>query len=174
MKNLFKIKNKKEGFSIIEVIIVISIISILFIILIPKFGFAPNKAKDSGVITDFRAIQTALIYFESMNHTLPNINQINETLDGDFRFEIKKAYITEQDSKKFLVIRGESISLSPYKCPYGVNLICLYTGTEDSGYEYILPNEVTETYLSRIDSDSIVFITIDCIYSDIEEIIIIK
>lgn len=56
-----KILNKqdKKGFTLVEIMLVVSIIAILFIVLIPRFGFATDKAKETGVKTDFRAFQTA-------------------------------------------------------------------------------------------------------------------
>ena len=54
-----KFKNKK-AFTLIELLIVIAIIGILFIVLVSKVDFATDKAKTSGVQTDFRSFQMAL------------------------------------------------------------------------------------------------------------------
>ncbi len=51
---------RKQAFTLIELLIVIAIIGILFIVLISKVDFATDKAKASGVQTDFRSFQTAL------------------------------------------------------------------------------------------------------------------
>ena len=53
------VKNKK-AFTLIELLIVIAIIGILFIVLVSRVDFATDKAKASGVQTDFRSFQTAL------------------------------------------------------------------------------------------------------------------
>ena len=50
---------KKRAFTLIELLIVIAIIGILFIVLISKVDFATDKAKASGVQTDFRSFQLA-------------------------------------------------------------------------------------------------------------------
>ena len=51
-------KNKR-AFTLIELLIVIAIIGILFIVLVSRVDFATDKAKATGVQTDFRAFQLA-------------------------------------------------------------------------------------------------------------------
>ena len=53
-----KLINKK-AFTLIELLIVIAIIGILFIVLVSKVDFATDKAKATGVQTDFRSFQMA-------------------------------------------------------------------------------------------------------------------
>ena len=50
---------KRKAFTLIELLIVIAIIGILFIVLISKVDFATDKAKATGVQTDFRSFQVA-------------------------------------------------------------------------------------------------------------------
>ena len=54
-----QLNNKKKAFTLIELLIVIAIIGILFIVLVSKVDFATDKAKASGVQTDFRSFQMA-------------------------------------------------------------------------------------------------------------------
>ena len=51
--------SKKKAFTLIELLIVIAIIGILFIVLVSKVDFATDKAKATGVQTDFRSFQLA-------------------------------------------------------------------------------------------------------------------
>ena len=51
--------SKKKAFTLIELLIVIAIIGILFIVLVSKVDFATDKAKATGVQTDFRSFQMA-------------------------------------------------------------------------------------------------------------------
>ena len=53
-------KNKRKAFTLIELLIVIAIIGILFIVLVSRIDFATDKAKTTGVQTDFRAFQVAM------------------------------------------------------------------------------------------------------------------
>ena len=50
---------KRKAFTLIELLIVIAIIGILFIVLVSKVDFASDKAKATGVQTDFRSFQMA-------------------------------------------------------------------------------------------------------------------
>ena len=54
-----KLFTHKKAFTLIELLIVIAIIGILFIVLISKVDFATDKAKATGVQTDFRSFQVA-------------------------------------------------------------------------------------------------------------------
>ena len=56
MKNF---NTKRKAFTLIELLIVIAIIGILFIVLVSKVDFATDKAKTTGVQTDFRSFQVA-------------------------------------------------------------------------------------------------------------------
>ena len=51
--------SKRRAFTLIELLIVIAIIGILFIVLVSKVDFATDKAKATGVQTDFRSFQMA-------------------------------------------------------------------------------------------------------------------
>ena len=57
LKNL---KNKKKGFTLIELIIVIAIIAVLAAIAIPKFGDVRKKANISADIANAKQIQSAV------------------------------------------------------------------------------------------------------------------
>ena len=59
ISNYKRIYNKKKAFTLIELLIVIAIIGILFIVLVSKVDFATDKAKATGVQTDFRSFQMA-------------------------------------------------------------------------------------------------------------------
>ena len=60
-KPTFKNKSftRNRAFTLIELLIVIAIIGILFIVLVSKVDFATDKAKATGVQTDFRSFQLA-------------------------------------------------------------------------------------------------------------------
>jgi prepilin-type N-terminal cleavage/methylation domain-containing protein len=50
----------KKAFTLVELLVVIAIIAILFVVLISKVDFATDKAKATGVQTDFRSFQMAM------------------------------------------------------------------------------------------------------------------
>ena len=58
---LRKLQNReKKGFTLTELLIVIVIIAVLAVALIPKISGYADKAKETGVVTDFRSIQTSV------------------------------------------------------------------------------------------------------------------
>ena len=52
--------SNKKAFTLVELLVVIAIIGILFVVLISKVDFATDKAKATGVQTDFRSFQLAV------------------------------------------------------------------------------------------------------------------
>ena len=69
---------KKKAFTLIELLIVIAIIGILFIVLISKVDFATDKAKATGVQTDFRSFQMA---FETVAREHAGFSEL---VDGNY------------------------------------------------------------------------------------------
>lgn len=55
-KNMFK---NEKGFTLVEILVVIVIIGILFTVILPRIDFASDKARQTGVKTDFRTFATA-------------------------------------------------------------------------------------------------------------------
>lgn len=53
------ISKKKKAFTLIEILIVVAVIGILFVTLVPRIDFAGDKARETGVKTDFRAFSLA-------------------------------------------------------------------------------------------------------------------
>ena len=49
----------KRAFTLVEILIVVAVIGILFVALVPKIDFAGDKARETGVKTDFRAFSLA-------------------------------------------------------------------------------------------------------------------
>ena len=52
-------QRKKRAFTLVEILIVVSVIGILFVTLVPRIDFAGDKARETGVKTDFRAFELA-------------------------------------------------------------------------------------------------------------------
>jgi type II secretion system protein G len=65
MKHLFK---KQEGFTLLELLIVIVIIGILAVLIIPNLTTGPQRARDAQRKSDLRNMKTALeTYFNDTN-----------------------------------------------------------------------------------------------------------
>jgi prepilin-type N-terminal cleavage/methylation domain-containing protein len=82
---LQKLRSNKEGFTLIELMIVIAIIGILAAIAIPNFIAYRNKAFCSAAESDANAVAAAIAdYFSNpMRFDVPSEEDLNITLSGD-------------------------------------------------------------------------------------------
>ena len=74
---------KRKAFTLIELLIVIAIIGILFIVLVSKVDFATDKAKATGVQTDFRSFQVAIESVAKENAGLATFGWDTGDANGD-------------------------------------------------------------------------------------------
>lgn len=79
LKKMFK---NQKGFTLVEILVVIVIIGILFTVILPRIDFASNKARETGIKTDFRIFAQASEQYlrESAGKTLTAAG-LNEFLD---------------------------------------------------------------------------------------------
>ena len=54
-----KANQKKRAFTLVEILIVVAVIGILFVTLVPRIDFAGDKARETGIKTDFRSFELA-------------------------------------------------------------------------------------------------------------------
>jgi len=54
-----KLLDTKKGFTLVEILVVIVIIGLLFMFFVPRIDFASDKARETGVKSDFRAFMLA-------------------------------------------------------------------------------------------------------------------
>ena len=144
---MFQLKNKK-AFTLVELLIVIAIIGILFIVLVSKVDFATDKAKTTGVQTDFRSFQMALetvsreqagfntFGWDRGDLNANNVIDIGEVWNGDYalskpgeeEFDVDAVSALENEINKYLddalelsVNVDGTISMKfSYKDPWGV------------------------------------------------------
>ena len=86
--------NNKRAFTLIELLIVIAIIGILFIVLVSKVDFATDKARATGVQTDFRSFQMA---FETVSRENAGFNTFGWDT-GDLNANGKKDVYDQGDN----------------------------------------------------------------------------
>lgn len=83
--NFFKIKsnlkNKKKGFTLIELVAVMAIIAILSAAFIPRFGNYITQAKNVSILNEAKSIVTA---YESVKYKSTTKNE-NETIGSDLQ-----------------------------------------------------------------------------------------
>lgn len=84
-------KTKEQGFTLLEIMIVVSIIVILLGLAINKMGNPTGFAKGTAVRADMQAIGTQLRLYESMNGFLPTTEQGLQALVAQPQSEPKPA-----------------------------------------------------------------------------------
>lgn len=91
-----KANQKKRAFTLVEILIVVAVIGILFVTLVPRIDFAGDKARETGVKTDFRSFELAAEQLLRENAgigdfddvaELAGINGINLYLDKAIQFK---------------------------------------------------------------------------------------
>ena len=91
-----KKSEKKRAFTLVEILIVVAVIGILFVTLVPRIDFAGDKARETGVKTDFRSFELAAEQLLRENaglgdfddaEALCDTNGINLYLDKAIQFD---------------------------------------------------------------------------------------
>ncbi len=76
MKNSnLKTYNKQQGFTLMEILIVVVIISILAISIVPQFLDQPDNARIAATKADIKNIETSLGMYRMDNSTYPSTSQ---------------------------------------------------------------------------------------------------
>ena len=125
-----KVVNKR-AFTLIELLIVIAIIGILFIVLVSKVDFATDKAKATGVQTDFRSFQMAFDTVAKENAGFNTFGWDTGDTNGD---RIRNSYDKGDTNKNGVQDSGEVFVGSK---TYGETWTGIYTLTKPgtSGYD---------------------------------------
>lgn len=91
-----KAAGKKKAFTLVEILIVVAVIGILFVTLVPRIDFAGDKARETGVKTDFRSFELAAEQLLRENAgfadfddvaAITGTNGINLYLDAALKFD---------------------------------------------------------------------------------------
>ena len=98
------VKRNKKGLTLIELLAVIAIIAILFILLIPAVSSGFEKARVSGVQTDFHSYQVAAksYYMEHLGKGKTESN-FNNYLDKNLRFTNNKSKELNPWGKEYIL-----------------------------------------------------------------------
>ena len=92
---------KKRGFSLVEILIVIAVIGILFVALVPKIDFVGDKARETGVKTDFRSFELAAEQLMREKGGLASYSSVEDICgDGGINLYLDGAMKFSYDSTK--------------------------------------------------------------------------
>jgi type II secretion system protein G len=72
-----KLLKRQEGFTLLELLIVIVIIGILALIIVPGLASGPKRARDTTRKTDIRALKNALETYYNDNNVYPTGTNVN-------------------------------------------------------------------------------------------------
>jgi general secretion pathway protein G len=75
-----KMQHKQQGFTLIEVMVVVVILGILAAILVPKVMDRPDQARKTKARQDIRALEAALNLYKLDNYVYPTTDQGLESL----------------------------------------------------------------------------------------------
>ena len=118
----------RKAFTLIELLIVIAIIGILFVVLVSKVDFATDKAKATGVQTDFRSFQLAM-------ETVARAHQgFNDLVHGDDYSQLEMAINKNLDNKLKIEIDVDGMITMAHDArdPWGTEYHGQYiTGNDD-------------------------------------------
>ena len=115
--------NRKKGFTIVELVIVIAVIAILAAVLIPTFSNVIDKAKDSAALSDAKNAMTAdLILAEGDYANIP----AEETTSA--KLGEKEAYFVK------VKLTGGASAAGYYTITNGTAMAAVDTATENTVY----------------------------------------
>ncbi len=124
--------NKKQGFTVVELIIVIAVIAILATVLIPTFSYVLRKADDTAALLNAQTYYTEyLALYNYTEHQLINTNYIVRVSNDQYIVVMSgtfdsTVYVSEEDA--FAAIKNIDRS-------YTYDLIGNLTDTDDSSAE---------------------------------------
>lgn len=94
-------KKRLKAFTLIELLVILAVLSTMFTIFISKVDFATYKAKDAGILTDFRSYNLAfdtLVREGNLESILDVeekfVTELNSLLDNKLQFNTNKPYLS--------------------------------------------------------------------------------
>ncbi|CAM2832095.1 prepilin-type N-terminal cleavage/methylation domain-containing protein [Hathewaya histolytica] len=106
MSFLKKLKSKKKGFTLIELIVVIAILGILAAILLPRFSGFTDSAREKAAKSEAKAVYTALETYYAEKGSYPaTINA--EGMKVATKIEGSEITYTKDKAPAFTITKGE-------------------------------------------------------------------
>ena len=104
---LLALKNKKKGFTLLELLVVLAILAILIAIAVPVYKNQKEKAAITAHNANVRVLETAVEnYRQDHDGKLPDKLDINELVNGNYIKSVPKVPASENEK-----LKGKSYSI---------------------------------------------------------------
>ncbi|MDU7141144.1 prepilin-type N-terminal cleavage/methylation domain-containing protein [Finegoldia magna] len=104
---LLALKNKKKGFTLLELLVVLAILAILIAIAVPVYKNQKEKAAITAHNANVRVLETAVeSYRQDNDGKLPDKLDINELVNGKYIKSVPKVPASENEK-----LKGKSYSI---------------------------------------------------------------
>lgn len=104
---LLALKNKKKGFTLLELLVVLAILAILIAIAVPVYKSQKEKAAITAHNANVRVLETAVeSYRQDNDGKLPDKLDINELVNGKYIKSVPKVPASENEK-----LKGKSYSI---------------------------------------------------------------
>lgn len=128
-------KNNQQGFSLIELILVVVMIGIIAAIAVPSLTKAVAAAENGATLSTMKTLQLAQSTIFSQKNRYGNLDEINQVqndslgqvqnnqlIRGKFLYEMIPANPTPDELKLGYIIKASRISVGPNEIPYTVQM----------------------------------------------------
>lgn len=109
------IAQKKPGFTLVEILVVIVVIGLLFMVFVPRIDFASNSARETGVKSDFRSFSLAA---EQVLRENAGIAFVSNTTAGDGGQADIEAKLNKYLDPALQFTSGTCAQKDPWNQPY--------------------------------------------------------
>lgn len=103
---LLALKNKKKGFTLLELLVVLAILAILIAIAVPVYKNQKEKAAITAHNANVRVLETAVESYRQDKGKLPDKLDINELVNGNYIKSVPKVPASENEK-----LKGKSYSI---------------------------------------------------------------
>lgn len=129
-----KDNQKKRAFTLVEILIVVAVIGILFVTLVPRIDFAGDKARETGVKTDFRSFELAAEQILRENAGLGDLNTAEKLCDvNGINLYLDKAIQFNKDTL-------ECAKKDQWNQPYTIQVVKPEDGNPNNGAIIFISN----------------------------------
>lgn len=166
-------RKKRNGFTIVELVIVIAVIAILAAVLIPTFSSLINRANEAADTAMVKNLNTLLVSDEALNGTPETMSDVLETVkEGGYTLEkltptSNGDILWDEENNQFVLKNGDDVVYSAKdvtKSAWKLWQIIDEKPTEEKGYSYYLSDNFAATEIEVSAGVDVGQNTIDIVY----------